>query len=478
MWALSKMDHVILSTVFCVIVILCGMRRVSCHAVDEEKVPRPGRVEEVTSGLHSHYEGESYDSLSADLVDTLNKTLQNYDNEVRPGFFGPPTRVAVSMDIQGILHVSEVDMELKIDFYLYQEWTDARLKFTHPNISNNSAFKYAPLSYELSQKIWIPDTYFYNEKDSLVHSATVPNGFFRWYPDGHVLQSIRMTLTSTCPMDLRSFPMDTQICTIIIGSYGLSEAHLVYLWESDSALNFAPQSLKLLQNIQLAGYRQRKELVEYPESNYTTLRCDFLLSRSLSYYLILVYFPSALIVIISWFAFWIQREASAERMALGVTSVLTITTLLLSTQASSPKISYVKAIDVYVGVCFGMVFISLLHSALIGYLLRRASLRNQRNSTDVVTRNENSEYENPPAAESAGKHSSALGQQGDDSKPFLVKSITRCDIASRIMFPVGFTAFNLIYWFYYLNAHDGVSSSNWITTVLSENKTVDIKTLH
>ncbi|QQP38086.1 Uncharacterized protein FKW44_018569, partial [Caligus rogercresseyi] len=46
--------------------------------------------------------------------------------------------------------------------------------------------------------------------------------------------------------------------------------------------------------------------------------------------------------------------------SMGVTTVLTMTTLMASTNAALPKISYVKSIDVYLGACFFMVFASLL----------------------------------------------------------------------------------------------------------------------
>nr|AAB31232.1 GABA receptor subunit=Rdl product [Drosophila melanogaster, Peptide Partial, 52 aa] [Drosophila melanogaster] len=52
--------------------------------------------------------------------------------------------------------------------------------------------------------------------------------------------------------------------------------------------------------------------------------------------------------------------ATPARVALGVTTVLTMTTLMSSTNAALPKISYVKSIDVYLGTCFVMVFASLL----------------------------------------------------------------------------------------------------------------------
>ena len=54
------------------------------------------------------------------------------------------------------------------------------------------------------------------------------------------------------------------------------------------------------------------------------------------------------------------RGATPARVGLGVTTVLTMTTLISSTNSALPKISYVKSIDVYLAACFFMVFASLL----------------------------------------------------------------------------------------------------------------------
>lgn len=109
------------------------------------------------------------------------------------------------------------------------------------------------------------------------------------------------------------------------------------------------------------NYRINNEIVrKYFIGNYSRLACEIQFVRSMGYYLIQIYIPSGLIVIISWVSFWLNRNATPARVALGVTTVLTMTTLMSSTNAALPKISYVKSIDVYLGTCFVMVFASLL----------------------------------------------------------------------------------------------------------------------
>ena len=48
------------------------------------------------------------------------------------------------------------------------------------------------------------------------------------------------------------------------------------------------------------------------------LYVTFSLRRHMGYFLINVYVPCSLLVVISWVAFWINREATADRIALGI----------------------------------------------------------------------------------------------------------------------------------------------------------------
>ena len=112
--------------------------------------------------------------------------------------------------------------------------------------------------------------------------------------------------------------------------------------------------------------------------NYSRLVCEIQFERSMGYYLIQIYIPASLIVIISWVSFWLHRNATPARVALGVLTVLTMTTLMSSTNAALPKISYIKSIDVFLGTCFVMVFASLLEYATVGYLGKRIAMRKTR----------------------------------------------------------------------------------------------------
>ena len=58
--------------------------------------------------------------------------------------------------------------------------------------------------------------------------------------------------------------------------------------------------------------------------------------------------------------------------------MLTMTTLINSVNAALPKISYMKSIDIYLFVCFFMVFGALIEYACVGYTDKRIQLRKNR----------------------------------------------------------------------------------------------------
>lgn len=111
-----------------------------------------------------------------------------------------PTIVQTNIFIRSMGPISELDMvtikryftdnrninfqEYSMDCYFRQYWRDQRLSFLGP-------IKSLSLSIKMLERIWRPDTYFYNGKNSYVHTITVPNKLLRISQDGDILYSMR-----------------------------------------------------------------------------------------------------------------------------------------------------------------------------------------------------------------------------------------------------------------------------------------------
>ena len=127
-------------------------------------------------------------------------------------------------------------------------------------------------------------------------------------------------------------------------------------------------------------YLVRRKCISFPV-NYTCIRLEFDLQRRYGYYLTQIYIPSVLIVILSWVSFWLDIDAIPARISLGVLTVLTMTTQSSGARSSLPKVSYIKAIDIWMAMCLVFVFLALLQFAYVNVLSRvqrrRESVRPQ-----------------------------------------------------------------------------------------------------
>jgi hypothetical protein len=75
---------------------------------------------------------------------------------------------------------------------------------------------------------------------------------------------------------------------------------------------------------------------------FACLQAKIRLNRKVGYYIVQVFVPSVLIVVLSWVSFWMDHDAVPARVSLGVLTVLTMTTQSSGAKQSLPQVSYVK----------------------------------------------------------------------------------------------------------------------------------------
>lgn len=99
-----------------------------------------------------------------------------------------------------------------MDLVITQNWNDERLQF------NRSIFPFPHLSFRDHSRLWKPDLYVVNEANAEHRTFDRPNQIISIEPNGEVVWRLRTTLSLFCEMDLRFYPFDKQICSIVIAS--------------------------------------------------------------------------------------------------------------------------------------------------------------------------------------------------------------------------------------------------------------------
>uniref|UniRef100_A0A8C6V6V5 Gamma-aminobutyric acid (GABA) A receptor, alpha 6a n=1 Tax=Neogobius melanostomus TaxID=47308 RepID=A0A8C6V6V5_9GOBI len=420
---------------------------------------------------------------SDDITRILDRLLDGYDNRLRPGSGGGVTEVKTDIFVTSFGPVSDMQMEYTMDMFFRQMWVDERLKFEGPT-------EILRLNNLMVDKIWTPDTFFRNSKRSISHNMTTPNKLFRIMQNGTVLYTMRLTISAECPMQLGDFPMDGHACPLRFGSYAYTSSEILFTWRKglSASVDCPKESMSLLQ-YDLVGQTLSSEIFKSNTGHYSVQVVHFLLQRKLGYYLIQTYIPLIMVVVLSQVSFWINKESVPARTVAGITTVLTMTTLSISARQSLPKVSYATAMDWFIAVCFGFVAFALVEFAAVNYfatlqadhLIEKQRKSGQNKLEEQPDGDEEDNDDNASVSLKKRNHSMCRSEKSDDALPPMpifmqqgsafpqipqLAGTSPIDKYARILFPLAFGLFNLVYWYIYL-AKDTMEKPRYFCCFLS-----------
>ncbi|KAK5975519.1 Neurotransmitter-gated ion-channel transmembrane region [Trichostrongylus colubriformis] len=127
----------------------------------------------------------------------------------------------------------------------------------------------------------------------------------------------------------------------------------------------------------------------------------FVFERRYMWYFLQAYLPTYFTIFISWLAFALGPQAITPRTMLGVNALLSMIFHFGSIMRNLPRVSYIKAIDVWMLSSMTFVFLSLIELAIVGLKERTQSNR---------------------------------------------LHIKRIDFLAQLVFPAAFSVFNIAYW--------------------------------
>merc|ERR1719270_889222 len=421
----------------------------------------------------------NYRQIEKKILDDVLKP-DKYDPRIRPAGLNTtdgPSLVYVNVFVRSFSSIDDVKMEYSFQITLRQQWNDKRLRYREklPSLGvQEGKIKY--LTMTDASKVWMPDTFFRNEKIGRFHTILTPNLYVRVFPNGNVLYSIRVSLICSCGMYLALFPFDEQTCNLDVASYGWTKNDLIYIWKGEGALQFAA-NLSLPGGFKMANHTNKYCDVITATGAYSCLRVDLVFARELSFYIVTIYVPCFIHGVFPNFQFWLDYKAVPARVALGVTTLLAMSTTMASIQRSLPPVAYTKAVDVWSGACVFFVFSALLEYALVNYASRsdaqRAAKQKERKEKELelcafnaeqIEDSHHTHSLDPLLRRIDGAQNIPLTSIIPSSSPtnrlrtwmknykFSAKKI---DVLSRLCFPTSFFTFSFIYWSYFLTRDPG-----------------------
>ncbi|XP_047136542.1 gamma-aminobutyric acid receptor subunit beta-1 isoform X2 [Hydra vulgaris] len=366
----------------------------------------------------------------------------NYNRMFRPNYYGKPVEVLVDASILSFSKVDASKMIYTADMFLRQRWNDYRLRH---NMSEKLTL-IVGTNYP-SDIIWTPDTVFINSVNGLLHSVTVNNNKLDIHPNGDVFWGTRVTVSPACDLDLQDYPKDVQKCTFSMKSYSLSSRHISYKWMKDPG---------------------------DATSNFTQLYSEFRLKRLAGFAIFHIFIPTTSIVITSWISMWLPLSASAARIGLSGTAMVTIANIWMIIDNQLPAVNYLKKIDVYLIFSLVNIVLTMLEYAVVLNIsviaerfrkkkVKRKYSRNDRRLTtniELEQIRQSSEMKNIQWGHKRKKQCDRniekenvrkLAQKIEMKNAKIARKI---EMTAQVFIPLTFIIFNIFYWVFYMKSDE------------------------
>jgi hypothetical protein len=265
----------------------------------------------------------------------------------RPNPSGPPTEVKIGIYLLDLTHIDDVNQLFSIDLFVDVTWQDPRLAV--PEKLRIGKIQRRPL-----EEIWTPRLLILNDRGLSTHLPRVAE-----VDDlGNVNTQQRVSGELSTDLLFKDFPFDTQVLPIRIASYSYSTQDLHF--SVDNQISGDDRSLSA------EGWQFRiigPEFDEFyiPAKKTVWAQLTYLIEakRNSQYYILTMFLPVSLIVLMSWFVFWLPPDVIPSRVGISTASIFSLIAFSLSVRLSLPRVSYLTHADMFLIGCTLLVILAL-----------------------------------------------------------------------------------------------------------------------
>ncbi|KAK0414373.1 hypothetical protein QR680_007284 [Steinernema hermaphroditum] len=354
--------------------------------------------------------------------------------------------VAVEFWLQAITSINEITNDFEMDIYINENWVDPSLNFEHLSPCKDNL----SLNHQVLDRLWTPNSCFINSKIAQIHDSPFRNVFLMLYPNGTVWVNYRVRVKGPCSMDLSNFPMDVQTCHLVYESFNYNNQEVRMRWNPFNPNPVYATGPILLPDFDLIKIAPTLVVEPYPAGMWDELHVKLTFERRYVWYFMQAYVPTYLTIFISWVSFSLGSKAIPARTMLGVNALLAMIFQFGNIMRNLPRVSYVKAIDVWMLGSMTFIFSSLIELAIVGFKVKddggprkrpvicKKGLERQDSSPKGLCRYENRFMFPVDKLELSWKPGRSRSWSPDE-----------IDKVSSVAFPTFFALFNIVYWSYY-----------------------------
>ena len=277
-----------------------------------------------------------------------------------------PVVVKTSFHLQDISDVSDQNETFQFTGVLTLTWKDERQAFDPAK--EDLKEKVYQGSYQVDEiaPSWYPQVILANQSGLYDKSGTI----LRVRPDG--TSTLIETVSGIAKTDLflRRYPFDSQRLQAVFEVVGFNRKEVV-LEPDVSQVDHRPYLAKLPQwrvrDISVSGDEQLPErLIKGEASSLFVVNID--VKRKYVFALRLIVMPLAIMVMLSWSVFWMERSSLGDRINVSFIGILTAVAYQIVVADALPHIAYITLINIFLNVSFWLMCASVVINLWVGGL--------------------------------------------------------------------------------------------------------------
>ena len=257
-----------------------------------------------------------------------------------------PTLVQIGVQLDQIVNIDQKAESFTAAYTLQLRYREPALAFERA--PDDPPFKMLTLAGLLAKKqeaglVW-PDIVLANQQGR--RDVNLEN--VQIYPDGEVRFYERATATFQAPdFDFRDFPFDTQVFYIRVF---LLPPESVFVFEPLPGFTGIGDQLGEEEWVVSESFSEVDTIIGPDDIRHSLFYLGFQAHRHLLYYIVRIFIPMLIILVVSWFTF--RLKDYVKRIDLGITVLLLFIAFNFTLGSDLPRLGYLTAVDAFIAGTF------------------------------------------------------------------------------------------------------------------------------
>jgi hypothetical protein len=192
-------------------------------------------------------------------------------------------------------------------------------------------------------------------------------------PDGTLTYTEEVNGVAESPMRLSRFPFDRETFPLRFQVMGYDEAEVILEVDSTTTGHLRSDVSAVqwrFRDLRVSTRRDTHLFSDGGQKPVSTFVVEVDLTRNPGFMLRVVVIPLALLVMLTWSVFWMDRESLGDRMDISFIGILTIVAYQIMISEHMPRIPYITLMAVFLYLSFAVLIASVVVNLVVGRLDR------------------------------------------------------------------------------------------------------------